>query len=75
MLSHIINFSIKNKFIALLFMNHIIRFGLYLLSKTPIGSGSDLTNSNIEALITTLNISTQDMEQLLTKGAFNLLRE
>ena len=45
MLSNIINFSIKNKFIVLLFTTFIIGFGLYSLSQIPIGAVPDVTNN------------------------------
>ena len=38
MLSYIIKFSIKNKFIVLLFTSFIIGFGLYSLTQIPIGA-------------------------------------
>ena len=66
MLSHIINFSIKNKFVVLLFTTFIIGFGLYSLSQIPIGAVPDVTNNQVQVITTSRNLSTQDMEQVIT---------
>ncbi|WP_340201459.1 CusA/CzcA family heavy metal efflux RND transporter [Ascidiimonas sp. W6] len=66
MLSYIINFSIKNKFIILLFTAFIIGFGLYSLSQIPIGAVPDVTNNQVQVITTSRNLSTQDMEQFIT---------
>jgi cobalt-zinc-cadmium resistance protein CzcA len=66
MLSYIINFSIKNKFIVLLFTVFIIGFGLYSLSQIPIGAVPDVTNNQVQVITTSRNLSTQDMEQFIT---------
>lgn len=66
MLSHIINFSIKNKFIVLLFTTFIIGVGLYSLSQIPIGAVPDVTNNQVQVITTSRNLSTQDMEQFIT---------
>ncbi len=66
MLSHIINFSIKNKFIVLLFTLFIIGFGLYSLSQIPIGAVPDVTNNQVQVITTSRNLSTKDMEQFIT---------
>ncbi len=66
MLSHIISFSIKNKFIVLLFTTFIVGFGLYSLSQIPIGAVPDVTNNQVQVITTSRNLSTQDMEQFIT---------
>lgn len=66
MLSHIINFSIKNKFIVLLFTGFIVGFGIYSLSKIPIGAVPDVTNNQVQVITTSRNLSTQDIEQFIT---------
>ncbi len=66
MLSYIINFSIKNKFIVLLFIAFIIGFGLYSLSQIPIGAVPDVTNNQVQVITTSRNLSTRDMEQFIT---------
>ncbi|MEK9613387.1 MAG: CusA/CzcA family heavy metal efflux RND transporter [Flavobacteriaceae bacterium] len=66
MLSYSIQFSIKNKLIVLLFTAFIIGFGLYSLSKIPIGAVPDVTNNQVQVITTSRNLSTQDMEQFIT---------
>ncbi len=66
MLSRIINFSIKNKFIVLLFTAALIGFGLYSLSQIQIGAVPDVTNNQVQVITTSRNLSTEDMEQFIT---------
>ncbi|MFD2100407.1 CusA/CzcA family heavy metal efflux RND transporter [Flagellimonas iocasae] len=66
MFSKIINFSIKNKFIVLLFTAFIAFVGLYSLSQIPIGAVPDVTNNQVQVLTTSNSLSTQDMEQFVT---------
>ena len=66
MLSHIINFSIKNKFIVLLFTTFIVGFGVYSLTQIPIGAVPDVTNNQVQVITTSQNLSTQDIEQFIT---------
>ncbi|MCL4119608.1 UNVERIFIED_CONTAM: hypothetical protein GTU68_020541, partial [Idotea baltica] len=66
MLSFLINFSIKNKFVVLLFTCFIIGFGLYSLSQIPIGAVPDVTNNQVQVITTSRNLSTQDMEKFIT---------
>ena len=66
MLSHIIHFSIKNKFLILLFTLFIVGFGLYSLTQIPIGAVPDVTNNQVQVITTSRNLSTQDMEQFIT---------
>ncbi|WP_418604316.1 CusA/CzcA family heavy metal efflux RND transporter [Hwangdonia sp.] len=66
MLSQIINFSIKNKFIVLLFTSFIVGFGIYSLSQIPIGAVPDVTNNQVQVITTSRNLSTEDMEQFIT---------
>lgn len=66
MLSKIIYFSIKNKFVVLLFTVFIIGYGIYSLSQIPIGAVPDVTNNQVQVITTSRNLSTQDMEQFIT---------
>ncbi|MFD0863585.1 CusA/CzcA family heavy metal efflux RND transporter [Sungkyunkwania multivorans] len=66
MLSHIIRFSIKNKFIVLMFTTFIAGFGMYSLSQISIGAVPDVTNNQVQVITTSRNLSTQDMEQFIT---------
>ena len=66
MLSNIISFSIRNKFIIFLFTLFIVGFGLYSLTQIPIGAVPDITNNQVQVITTSRNLSTQDMEQFIT---------
>ncbi|MEO5790185.1 CusA/CzcA family heavy metal efflux RND transporter, partial [Gelidibacter sp.] len=66
MLGHIIKFSLKNKLIILLFMGFIIGFGIFSLTKIPIGAVPDITNNQVQVITTSRNLSTQDVEQFIT---------
>ncbi|NYJ26594.1 CusA/CzcA family heavy metal efflux RND transporter [Allomuricauda sp. ARW1Y1] len=66
MFSKIINFSIKNKFIVLLFTAAIALVGLYSLSQIPIGAVPDVTNNQVQVITTSRSLSTQDMEKFVT---------
>lgn len=66
MLSSIIRFSIRNKFLVLLFTVFIIAFGLYSLTKIKIGAVPDITNNQVQVFTTSQNLSTPDIEQFIT---------
>ncbi|MGB3149943.1 MAG: CusA/CzcA family heavy metal efflux RND transporter [Maribacter sp.] len=66
MLSYLINFSIRNKFVVFLFTAFIIGFGLYAMTQIPIGAVPDVTNNQVQVITTSRNLSTQDMEQFIT---------
>lgn len=66
MLEKIINYSIHNKLIVLLFTAGIIGFGLYALANIPIGAVPDVTNNQVQVITTSRNLSTQDVEQFIT---------
>ncbi|SIS75171.1 cobalt-zinc-cadmium resistance protein CzcA [Zobellia uliginosa] len=66
MLSYIINFSIRNKLIVLLFTSFIVGFGVYSLTQIPIGAVPDVTNNQVQVITTSRNLSTQDIEQFIT---------
>lgn len=66
MLEKIIGFSIKNKLIVLLFTGSIFAFGLFALTRIPIGAVPDITNNQVQVITTSRNLSTQDVEQFIT---------
>ncbi|USD26826.1 CusA/CzcA family heavy metal efflux RND transporter [Flagellimonas marinaquae] len=66
MFSKIICFSIRNKFIVLLFTATMALVGLYSLSQIPIGAVPDVTNNQVQVITTSRSLSTQDMEQFVT---------
>ena len=66
MLENIINFSLKNKLIILLFIAFVVGFGIFSLTKIPIGAVPDITNNQVQVITTSRNLSTQDVEQFIT---------
>ena len=66
MLSKIIKFSIKNKFMVFLFTTFVVGFGIYALTQIPIGAVPDVTNNQVQVITTSQNLSTQDIEQFIT---------
>jgi cobalt-zinc-cadmium resistance protein CzcA len=66
MLEKIIRFSISNKLIVFFFVITVVGFGLFSLSRIPIGAVPDITNNQVQVITTSRNLSTQDVEQFLT---------
>ena len=66
MLKKIIQFSLKNKLITLLFTFAIVAFGIYALARISIGAVPDITNNQVQVITTSRNLSTQDVEQFIT---------
>jgi len=66
MINQIINFSIKNKLIVILFTLSIAAFGLYSVYQIPVGAVPDVTNNQVQVITVSTNLSTQDVEQFIT---------
>ncbi|KPK87797.1 MAG: multidrug transporter AcrB [Bacteroides sp. SM23_62_1] len=66
MLSRIINFSIKNKLIAILVTISVAGFGVFAILQIPVGAVPDITNNQVQVITTSTNLSTQDVEQFIT---------
>ena len=66
MLENIIKFSLKNKLIIFLFIAFVIGFGIFSLTRIPIGAVPDITNNQVQVITTSRNLSTQDVEQFIT---------
>ncbi|HSH19042.1 MAG TPA: CusA/CzcA family heavy metal efflux RND transporter, partial [Draconibacterium sp.] len=66
MLGKIINFSVKNKLIVILFTFSIAAFGLYAILEIPVGAVPDITNNQVQVITTSGNLSTQEIEQFIT---------
>lgn len=66
MLEKIVDFSIKNKLIIILFTLSIAGFGLFAVLKIPIGAVPDITNNQVQVITTSGNLSTQEIEQYIT---------
>ena len=66
MLSSIINFSLKNKFVVLLFTTFTVWFGLDSLSQISIGAVLDVINNQVQVISTARNLFNLDIEQFIT---------
>jgi len=66
MLEKIIDFSVKNKLIVILFTLTIAAFGLYAVLNIPVGAVPDITNNQIQVITTSGSLSTQEIEQFIT---------
>lgn len=66
MVDRILNFSINNKLIIILFTISIAAFGIYAVYKIPLGAVPDITNNQVQVITTSGNLSTQEIEQFIT---------
>ncbi len=66
MLEKIIDFSIRNKLIIILFTLTIAGFGVYSILRIPVGAVPDITNNQVQVITTSGNLSTQEIEQFIT---------
>ncbi|HBZ25262.1 MAG TPA: CusA/CzcA family heavy metal efflux RND transporter [Rikenellaceae bacterium] len=66
MLEKIIDFSVKNKLIVILFTLTIAAFGLFAVLNIPVGAVPDITNNQIQVITTSGSLSTQEIEQFIT---------
>ncbi len=66
MLNKILDFSLKNKLIVILFTITVVSFGLYAVLKIPVGAVPDITNNQVQVITTSGNLSTQEIEQFIT---------
>jgi heavy metal efflux system protein len=66
MLDKIIQFSIKNKFIILLFTLVLIAFGSYSIKSLPLDALPDVTNNQVQIITTAPTLASQEVEKLIT---------
>jgi len=66
MLDKIIQFSIKNKFVILLFTLILIAWGSYSVKQLPLDALPDITNNQVQIITTAPTLATQEVEQLIT---------
>jgi len=66
MLEKVIDFSIRNKLIVILFTLTIAAFGIYAIMQIPVGAVPDITNNQVQVITTSGNLSTQEIEQFIT---------
>lgn len=66
MINKIIDFSIRNKLMVILFTLSITAFGIYSVLHIPVGAVPDITNNQVQVITVSENLSTQDVEQFIT---------
>ncbi len=66
MLGKIIDFSVRNKLIVILFTFTIAAYGFYAVYKIPVGAVPDITNNQVQVITTSGSLSTQEIEQFIT---------
>ncbi|HWS00230.1 MAG TPA: efflux RND transporter permease subunit, partial [Prolixibacteraceae bacterium] len=66
MLGKIIDFSVRNKLIVILFTLTVAAYGMYAVYKIPVGAVPDITNNQVQVITTSGNLSTQEIEQFIT---------
>ncbi len=66
MLDKIIQFSIKNKFIILLFTLVLVAWGSYSIKQLPLDALPDVTNNQVQIITTAPTLASQEVEQLIT---------
>jgi heavy metal efflux system protein len=66
MINRIISFSIKNKFIIVLFVLALIGWGTYSLIKLPIDAIPDITNNQVQIISLAPSLAVQEVESFIT---------
>ncbi|MFZ0599469.1 MAG: CusA/CzcA family heavy metal efflux RND transporter, partial [Flavobacterium sp.] len=61
-----IQFSIKNKFVILLFTLVLIAWGSYSLKQLPLDALPDITNNQVQIITSAPTLASQEVEQLIT---------
>ncbi len=66
MLQKIIEFSVRNKLIIILFVLGLIGYGAYQLTQLPIDAVPDITNNQVQVITVTPSLGAPDVERLIT---------
>jgi len=66
MLDRIIQFSIKNKLIIVLFVLGLIGYGVYEVKRLPIDAVPDITDNQVQVITITPALGAPDVERLIT---------
>ena len=66
MISRIIHFSIRNKFIVGLFVLALIGWGSYSLTRLPIDAIPDITNNQVQVISIAPSLAVQEVESFIT---------
>ena len=66
MFDRIIWFSLKNKFLILLFTLAIVAYGIYSATNIPVDAVPDITNNQVQVVTTSPSLAPQEVEQFIT---------
>jgi heavy metal efflux system protein len=66
MISRIIDFSVRNKFIVGLFILALIGWGTYSLTRLPIDAIPDITNNQVQIISLAPSLAVQEVESFIT---------
>jgi cobalt-zinc-cadmium resistance protein CzcA len=66
MINSVISFSVKNKFIVILFVLTLIGWGTWSLSKLPIDAIPDITNNQVQVISLAPSLAVQEVESIIT---------
>ncbi|HEY9176436.1 MAG TPA: CusA/CzcA family heavy metal efflux RND transporter, partial [Flavipsychrobacter sp.] len=66
MLNRIIEFSIKNKLIIILFVLGLIGYGSYELTRLPVDAVPDITDNQVQVITVVPSLGAPDVERLIT---------
>jgi heavy metal efflux system protein len=66
MINRIISFSVRNKFIIVLFILAVIGWGTYSITKLPIDAIPDITNNQVQIISIAPSLATQEVESFIT---------
>lgn len=66
MFEKIITFSVRNKFIIILFTLALIAGGFYSLSQIPINAVPDITNNQVQVVTSSPSLSAEEVERFIT---------
>ncbi|MCX6243198.1 MAG: CusA/CzcA family heavy metal efflux RND transporter [Bacteroidetes bacterium] len=66
MISKIIDFSIRNKFIVGLFVLALTGWGIYSLTRLPIDAIPDITNNQVQVISMAPSLAVQEVESFIT---------
>jgi heavy metal efflux system protein len=66
MVSRIIEFSVKNKFLIGLFTFGLVAWGIWSLARLPVDAVPDITNNQVQVISIAPTLATQEVEQYIS---------
>jgi len=66
MIERIIHFSIKNKFLIILFIVALVGWGIYSLTQLPVDAIPDITNNQVQVISLSPSLAVQEVESSVT---------